>query len=362
MRRRRALLGTVAALLVTGAAGVLEPAEPTLMPGPAPQRASGDRAAQNAACEACHPAIAAEWRASLHRRAQTDPAYLRAFAREPLPFCQACHAPEADPRRAVPAPAASMGVGCVTCHAPASAVLGVPRVDAGAAPHPVLRAPAFASAGACAACHDFPFPDAALRAADERMQATATEHRASPFAGVRCAGCHMPAVSEPGGGAHASHAFVASRDAATVRGSVGVEAERISATGIRVRLSTVGVGHALPTGDLFRRIEVLAEVAGAEQQVLASRAAYLMRHFHHVRQPDGRLVRVQRLDDRVRPGAPRVVELDLGAPARCAVVSYRVAYQRVAHPTSERADDAVVGGEIVLAEGSLQPGKGTACP
>src|SRR5687768_70259 len=51
---------------------------------PGPYRARGAAAVEaNAACEGCHPVEAKEWRASRHRRAETNPAYRRAFAMEP---------------------------------------------------------------------------------------------------------------------------------------------------------------------------------------------------------------------------------------------------------------------------------------
>lgn len=71
--------------------------------------------------------IAAEWRTSLHARADRDDAYQRAFALEPLPFCQGCHAPETDAFKPVPALAADLGVGCVTCHVVNERVLATPN-------------------------------------------------------------------------------------------------------------------------------------------------------------------------------------------------------------------------------------------
>src|SRR3712207_728161 len=86
------------------------------MPAPAPIHRDGDPARSNAACESCHPDVAAEWRASSHRTAYTDPVFQRALAREPSPFCRGCHAPEAPPEDEPPARLGEIGVGCVTCH------------------------------------------------------------------------------------------------------------------------------------------------------------------------------------------------------------------------------------------------------
>lgn len=67
--------------LFWGVAGPLR-AEPAL-PGPAPlSRPIGQRLEKlNEKCEDCHPEIAAEWRASYHRSAYSDPAVKKAIAR-----------------------------------------------------------------------------------------------------------------------------------------------------------------------------------------------------------------------------------------------------------------------------------------
>src|SRR6185436_5578534 len=90
----------------------------------------GEAPARNAACEGCHADVAAEHRGSLHQRSQEDPAYQRAFSREPRPFCQRCHAPEADPLSPVPPELAALGTGCVTCHLTGDAgVLAAPLAE-----------------------------------------------------------------------------------------------------------------------------------------------------------------------------------------------------------------------------------------
>ncbi|MFO0757794.1 MAG: multiheme c-type cytochrome [Byssovorax sp.] len=327
------------------------------MPGPAPDPSRGgtarpraDIAAQNDACERCHAAIAAEWRSSLHRGAHTDPIYQRALAIEPLAFCRGCHAPEADPSADPPEALGALGVGCVSCHLAGNNVLAAstssPR---GPAPHPVLRDPRFGGPEACAGCHEFAFPDAALRGRVELMQSTASEHRRSGFASTGCASCHMP---ETGG--HRSHAFLGARDPAAMRAAAKVVAERSGPSTVRLTIASAGVGHALPTGDLFRRLEVSVEAEGPDHQVVSEARRYLTRHFQDERLPRGGIVRSVKRDDRPLDG-PIVVELALGPEAAPFPIGYRLAYQRVEHPRSDRAEDALVEGEIELASGVLPP-------
>jgi hypothetical protein len=352
----------------------MQPAEmqqPTLdhaMPGP--RRRRGEAAvAQNAACEGCHDDVAREWRGSLHQRSNIEPAYQRAFAIEPMRFCQGCHAPESDLDADAPADISALGVGCVTCHVTAKGILAAPLAMEADAPssrgptaHQVVRDPQFSKSAACASCHEFPFPDAGVRGSTELMQSTHAEHARSSHAGTSCAGCHMPAVTDDRrqGRARRSHAFAASRDPAILRGAVRVEARRTGPTTLRITLTPRGVGHALPTGDLFRRIEVLAEALGPDNLVKGRAARYLARHFRVEQRSPGIALRILKEDNRVgiHGDAPTVVDLDVGEPAAGAPIAWSVTYQRVEHPRSVGEDDAMIEGEIPLAHGIEHPSRG----
>ena len=331
------------------------------LPGPAPRGRTADEAhALNATCEACHTEIASEWRASLHANAHTDPVYQRAFAIESLAFCQGCHAPEADPEEAVPAAAAALGVACVTCHVLGGDVVAGSRdrssalalSPGGRSPHPVVRDGRLGATTACVGCHEFEFPDRGARSRPELMQATVSEHARSLERDAACSDCHMPRV-EHGGRRYRSHAFAGGRDPELVRSAVRVSAARIDESTLRVSLVPQGIGHAFPTGDLFRRIEVSAESVGVEWQVVASAKRYLARHWERdPKSPFGVVLRTAVLDD--RPLGERIdVELELGEGAIGRPVEWRVAYQRVEHPRSADESDSVVEGEVELAVGTF---------
>ncbi|WP_437942009.1 multiheme c-type cytochrome [Sorangium sp. So ce341] len=359
VRRAVALLLGAALSLAPGA--MLGRGAAPRMPGPEPPR-NLDPVAVNRDCERCHAEIAREWRGSKHQRAYVDAPFQAALAKEPLPFCRGCHAPEARPARPPPRERAELGVACVTCHVVDGAPLAAPMQageDQGArrpVPHPVLRDPRFASAAACGGCHEFTFPDGAARRAPEPMQLTLTEHAASAYAGVPCARCHMPLTGD-GPSAHRSHAFASSRDPEAARGALRVEAQRTSPTAARITLRTARVGHAFPTGDLFRRLEVRAEILGDDHAVIASARRFLGRRFAETPGPLGAHARTTVSDD--RPGAPAlagrpvVVEFDLGPAAERLPIHYEVVYQRVAHASDGREDEAVIESEVSLIRGSL---------
>jgi hypothetical protein len=319
---------------------------------PSPARARNDAAlALNLGCERCHEAQAREWRASLHQRANTEPAYRRSFEREPLPFCRGCHAPEASPEHPESPAVGALGVGCVTCHLTGSddAVLAAPLLPgrtADAAPHRVVRDPLFAGPQACAGCHQFFFPGAARLGPGSLMQSTILEHHDSADAATPCAGCHMPAA-----GARRDHRFEVSRGGALLLGSLRAEARREGPTRITLRLAALRPGHALPTGDLFRRLELSAEALGPDGMVLGSGTRYLARHFELRRGHAGRRLVS---DDRLRD-EPVTIELDVGEEGQGRAIAWRVAYQRVGHPEGVGDEDAVLEGEVPLASGVLPP-------
>ncbi len=320
---------------------------------PRPHRARGARAVkENAECADCHEEEAREWERSRHRQAFTNRAFGDAFAIEPAGFCADCHAPEADVRP-VAGPVSRLGVGCVTCHVDDDgAVLAVARDGAAGddAPHAIRRSPGFGTAAACAGCHEFRFPTARPGATDDGafMQTTAREHARSPAADRSCASCHMPSKA-----GRRSHDFGVVRDPEWLRDSLTATASLDLSDALEITLAQTAPGHAFPTGDLFRRLEVGAELRGPGGKVLLRRVRYLERHLEISR---SRGTRELVDDDRVF-FEPRVVELDLhppdGAAAPSSVVWW-VKLQRVAQTFDGRDPSAaIVESEVPLYRGTL---------
>ena len=182
------------------------------------------------------------------------------------------------------------------------------------------------------------------------MQSTMSEHASSRRRDLSCSSCHMRWVGE-GEARHRSHRFEASRDERSLRAAISVVAKRTGETAATLTLTPGELGHAFPTGDLFRRLELVVEAVGVDWQVHARAVRYLTRHFGFKKQSGAQLRRVER-DDRPL-STPVLVEVDLGPEAKGRKLVWRLTYQRVEHPVSEDPGDAVVGGEIVVASGSL---------
>lgn len=324
------------------------------MPHPAPQsRASSrDVVALNTKCEHCHEDISREWRASLHKTAWEDPVFASAYALEPLAFCRSCHAPEADPA-APPTPAErAIGVGCVTCHLENDQIVGRRAVPETPDHHGVVGVAELGGADACAACHEFGFP---LRPSSP-MQRTLAEHAASPRAGETCQSCHMKSVTDPATGkAHRSHDFRVTGDPAMLRSAVVASAKRLSGQAITVTLSAGQVGHAFPTGDLFRRLEVRARAAGEGGIAITGQPVVLSRRLSVLQTPLG-IDRVQTADLRVpASGTPVTTVVLFGADVSRAAVRWEVAYQRMPPALASTFGLDPSDDETIVATGTLLP-------
>ena len=297
-------------------------------PAPAPALiAAADDAA--ASCETCHAAIASEWRASFHRAAFTDATFQASLAMEEPnehAFCTRCHAPAA----AAPARGGvAVGVDCAACHATAHAGVGS------------AAGPAAADA-ACAGCHQFTFGDGR----PDLVQETVSEHAASSYAGVRCAECHMPVRD-----GHRQHRFVSGHAPSQLARAVHVEVtrdgERPNALRVVIR---VDVGHAFPTGDMFRRARLVVFAEGARGEIVAEAERTFGRTWGGVASGEHAGAREQRSDTRIR--GTWCERIDLEAPAAPIVrVRWTLIYERV---LAMRGPHVSIASSDSIAEGDLR--------
>jgi hypothetical protein len=285
-RRARALLagvGVVAAMVVLARAQ-------------APGSAADERATSTPAwleCAECHAEIDAQWRGSLHATAWTDPIVQAEYARSPAPTCRGCHAPADVPER---------GIDCAACHVRDGWILAARPSPAGVLAHPVRATPAQGTVDACRGCHQFDFADDGVHDPREPLQDTLAEWARSTAAdeGRTCQACHMAERRDPDGVRRTSHALRGLDDPQLLAEAVRVDGEALAdATGVTVRLELRGhrIGHAFPTGDLFREaVLTLRTDAGARDAIV------LKRWLASTIDPDGDDHHVRQVDDtRVPP-------------------------------------------------------------
>lgn len=189
-------------------------------------------------CARCHAAVGRSHARSMHAAAAHDPLFQRELGLvRTRDFCLGCHAS-----------AGEAGVDCAACHVEDGVI--VSAAVSGRAPHATAARPERSGDAACAGCHEFAFfgrPDAMLQ---RTLGEAASRH------GIEgsCASCHMR---------DGDHAF-AIDDAMLARAvDVRVEASRDGDEVVaRFTLRAAEVGHAVPTGDLYRRLELRASIAG----------------------------------------------------------------------------------------------------
>ncbi|MCB9780372.1 MAG: hypothetical protein H6742_17540 [Alphaproteobacteria bacterium] len=221
-------------------------------------------------CADCHEAVASAFAGSRHAHAATNPAFAVSWAQHPDGWCLQCHAPTVAAQEAllgftaIPGvryedrdTTATAGVTCAVCHlregpSVASTTSGS---AAAAAAHPVTPEPGLGSA-VCGDCHAFQFqqhtPRTPLALGDAPAQDTLAEWRASGSV-QDCADCHLDGHRFPG------------RELLDVDVAFVLAPGRVDAT------LSHSAGHAVPTGDPFRALELslcadlaCTQVVGAE--------------------------------------------------------------------------------------------------
>ncbi len=313
-----------------------------------------------ASCGQCHTEIYAEWRASTHAAAWTDPQFQGEIDKDPAVawMCRNCHTPLANqqPRRVtqpgvvrgprtVANPAfdealQDEGITCLSCHWRPEGLAG-PHPDV-QAPHPVVYEPDFRGTELCTSCHQAvaTLEDALVcnfntgaewESANEAQTCTSchmpTVHRAAaPGAPVREGGRHLWLGGLPPKGAvtESVQAFV---EAAQPGYAVTIDAPATATPGapvrVEARLTHQGAGHRVPTGDPERHLMVAVGVIAADGTVLGAGEYRIGQQW--VWQP----VAHKRGDNRLSPGETRSYPLTFDMPDQPVTVSMAVTHVRI---------------------------------
>lgn len=321
------------------------------LPGPAPRaplaEVPGVGLPTDETCARCHEEIAAEWRASLHHRSFQNAYFLRSHALEPTPFCRKCHAPSADPSSPPPPEARELGIGCTACHVVPAGIVGTKGAPRGPGGHEVIGDPRLGSSLACGGCHDFPFPALPGQPAGP-MQDTLGEHRRSAYASTPCQGCHMPLVPSKKGGSHRAHGFKVQEDKAMLARGVSVKVALLGPGEVRLMLAPGAIGHAFPTGDLFRQVELRAiPLDDADRPLPGGSREVLGRTFAPARVAQEILPRVEVADTRLRE--QKLYSLPVPRETRRA--RYQIVWQKMPPAIAARLGMSAADHEVVVSEG-----------
>ncbi len=292
---------------------------------PAPAQPSAERPSHAgfamtdpASCAACHDAIVAEWRESMHSRSHpsNDPVYaaLRALRIQKQgeavgKKCQRCHNPMApeDPDSA----AGKAGVGCGACHDAAA-------IDAGERPD---------SRKVCMRCHE-----RAKNPAGVAVCATGDENASA--GAVPCGACHL----QPAEDGHVSHRFPGPHrawyqsDTEPLSRAVAASITRVEG-GVEVAVQNI-TGHGFPTGFPGRVAAVRLVGAGgfeAQPEELLFRKVYVDADGKPTLPPFATKLAS---DTRLAPGERRVVKVEL--PAEVKDLRAELVFRLLPGPAAEK--------------------------
>ncbi len=312
---------------------------PTPQPLPTPQPAASAVAAPEAdlsdqGCIGCHVDDARHWHASAHASAFTNEIFQAEWQPHHQAACVRCHAPLADPE-APQGEAAQNGISCAVCHVREVSVLSAHASPE--APHPITVDATLSTSESCAGCHDFTFAAVAPTPYDESemLQGTMREWHEVEGRGT-CQHCHMP---------EGNHAMPGARDASLLARALHVEATAdVVGRQTEVTLTlTSEAGHAVPTGDMYRRLQV---EAWPLTRNAAQVSTTLMRRFER---RGGAMHQVS--DDRVPANAPRVVTLRLPHARR---IAWRITWQALDPALAEARWIPERDASRVVAEGEIE--------
>ena len=270
----------------------------------------------SARCGECHQEAYQGWRNSRHAVAGSNPLFVAGLEAEPSPRCLRCHAPRPeeaapfraflrarrqDPRATLQVSEAHQGVACSVCHVRDGVVLTGRPVST--LEHPTRVEPLLKDARFCAGCHQFNF-----ERSDHVTQDTYREWKRS---GAKpCLDCHP------------AHQFPGAHDPSTLAQAVRVTARREGSRVILEVEASDGLGHHLPTGDLFRALHLEVRRGEAVEPV-----ATFGRTFVVEREGEGGPLQKRIADDTsLRPGERRRFVVD--GPIEAWRLSYRYAPAR----------------------------------
>jgi hypothetical protein len=267
-------------------------------------------------CRLCHQAIAEQWETSRHAQSWSNALFQEGYIAEPDPFCVFCHAPHAEQReeirkneawvramhpekgsllnieRRYPEPLSGEGINCGTCHVREGKIISSrPKPQA---EHLVVVDPRLSRSEFCKGCHDFPILErhhGELIASSTSMQTTYQEWQEWRAAGgeASCQDCHMP---------EGRHDFHGANHRPLLHKSVQIGVS-LKDGEVLFRLSTSGVGHNVPSGDLFRHLSLDLFIKDAWQE-----KEYIGRTFA-LRREENRVYKRMISDTSIRPGETR---------------------------------------------------------
>jgi hypothetical protein len=232
-------------------------------------------------CGACHEGIYEEWSNTRHRVAFTNKLYKESHEKEPLIWCVNCHAPimksNGDPEKIQDRLFVEDGVSCIVCHKRGDKILTA-RIPSKPKEHEYIEVKEMRRSEFCENCHQFNFPVGTgnvphknFKFSNQPMQNTFTEWQMSYFYGKEtCQDCHMETKTN-----YKTHNFPGGHNRDYLAKTFSLSLEKVSDDDAKLIVTAKRLGHAFPTGDLFRTLVIrLLDKKGEEIKKINLRYVY----------------------------------------------------------------------------------------
>ena len=274
------------------------------------------------ACQSCHGHIVDQWKESRHAQAWSNPIFQEGYIAEPDPTCVYCHAPHKEQLEEVrrnkawyeamhpekgsllnlpakyPEPQSQEGITCATCHVRSGKMIA--GAENTAAMHPIIVDERLKTSEFCKDCHDFPIferDNGVLHISTTPMQTTYQEWKNWSENGGKqqCQGCHMP---------DGRHEFHGANQRSLLHQSIHIDVQSAN-NKVLFQVVTNGVGHHVPSGDLFRHLTIDIQKEEGWEEI-----AYIGRKFALKWEGDRSFKRLIS-DTSLRPNIPQIYEYPL---------------------------------------------------
>jgi hypothetical protein len=177
------------------------------------------------------------------------------------------------------------------------------------------------------------------------------EHAQSANSAKPCQDCHMPRVASQKGPPHRKHDFRVLGNADLMSRAVVVDKVEIKDDALYLDLALGTIGHAFPTGDLYRRVDVRAMAVDDQGKTIGKGSSQLLRRtFGPAFEGPNKAVPIEREDGRLT--GPKHIVLPL--PKGTTHARYEIVWQRLPPEMAKKFGMNMNDHEMVVREGFVK--------
>jgi hypothetical protein len=183
------------------------------------------------------------------------------------------------------------------------------------------------------------------------MQKTMIEHAQSANSSKPCQDCHMPLVASQAGPPHRKHDFRVMGDNEFMSRAIVVDKAEIKDDSLHLDLLLGTIGHAFPTGDLYRRVDVRATAVDGSDKPIGNGSSYILRRtFGPAFEGPNKAVPIEREDGRLL--GPKHIVLPL--PKGTKRAKYEIVWQRLPPEMANKFGMKMNEHEMVVRKGIVK--------